>query len=140
MAQNRPPVEWVSGKSGAFWFAGNFAVLFSGLYLGQEVADAIFPLTADTSGLIVLVRIGILCLILLPLATVYPLVVPRPSRIGLSPIGFSVDYGLRTQLFDWKDVRFHEHEAICFGGNLGLPSRLALTPYQVYRVSSFLAH
>jgi hypothetical protein len=139
MSPGWPPIEWVPGKSAALWFAGNFAILFSGLYLGQLISDAIFPLTANTPALVVLLRIGILALIAVPLATVYSLVIPRPSRIGISPMGLTVNYGPRTQLFGWQDVRLHQLEAICFGGNLGLPTRVALTPHQLHRVSSFLA-
>lgn len=134
-----PAIEWVPGRSGVLWFAGNFALSFSGLCLGQIISDAISPLSVATPALVVLLRIGILALIALPLATVYTLVVPRPGQIGFSPVGLPVHYGLRTQLFGWQDVRFHKLEAICYGGSFGLPTRVALTPYQLQRVVSFLA-
>jgi hypothetical protein len=132
-----PPVEWVDGDSKATFFLGNFLALFFAYYFGSLIGQTAFPFNRDTPLLPLLLQIGVMAAIAVPVNLLYFLSVPCPQRIGISPSGLTVDFGLRKKAYSWSDVHPRTNEALCFAGRNPWSARVALTPYQQRRLSNF---
>lgn len=136
-----PPVEWVAGKSRIGWFAG-FAGILCLVLIPYYFAEIwFFPSLLSTGNSFT----GMLVddLLLVPpvglAAAFWVLLVPMPaSRIGISPIGVTIDFGLRLETFPWDRVLPSRNTLVTLGKRRHLPTAHALTPYQSSRISAFL--
>jgi hypothetical protein len=62
--------------------------------------------------------------------------VPVPAtRLGVSPQGVVIDYGLRSAFWPWRRAFLRGNRLDMVSERYGVASRFALTPYQASRVA-----
>jgi hypothetical protein len=137
MQQSGPPIEWVEGGPTTWFFLGNFVVLLGALYLGQILAQRAIPAPWGPSPLVWLAWLGIMSAIVLPANVVYFLSVPCPRTLGLSPVGVTIDFGMRRKFYAWKNVFQRDGEVVCFPSRGLWPNRVALSVRQGDRVRAY---
>jgi hypothetical protein len=132
-----PPVEWIEGDSKATFMAGSFLLLFCAYFVGSLIGQTAFPQRHPPELLPFLFQLGVMAAIALPSNLLYFLSVPCPQRIGISPLGLSVEFGLRKKEYPWHDVHSRPNEALCFAGRSPWPTKVALSASQQSRIATF---
>jgi len=139
MQQSAPPLEWVEGAPKTWFFLGNFAVLFGALYVGQLISQLAIPANWGPAPVVLLAWCGIIAAIAVPVNALYFLSVPSPQTVGLSPVGVTIDFGLRRKVYAWRNVLQRERELICFPARGPWPTRVALSSRQRDRVRAWIS-
>jgi len=132
------PIEWVPGRSRWPWLVGYLAI-FSITLVTAELA--IYPglswagITFMSPKLTLIVQLAAIAITVGP-SMLWMNLVPVPAhRLGLSPEGVVIDYGLRSERFSWDRTSLRGMRLEVLSPWLGLRSSYSLTPYQAGRVT-----
>jgi hypothetical protein len=132
------PTEWITGQSRGRWFVGFEIVFISTLFVASLGLDAGLSWTGAS---ITTPKIDLVITLASGGISVGPMLlwvmlVPIPlSRVGVSPGGILIDYGLRTDRFPWSRALLRGERLEVVSRRLGLRTVYALTPYQASRIA-----
>ncbi len=119
------------------WFLGDWVLLAAAYGAGLTLADLLVPVGTDSVLLSFVVQLALMTAIALPANVLYFLAVPCPRNILVSAAGLEIDFGLRRKKYPWGNVHLREVEAYLYGEWLGIPTRVALNPYQRQRLEAW---
>jgi hypothetical protein len=131
------PSEWLQGDSMIAWFLGDWVLLAASYGAGITLADVLVPVGSGSLALRIIVQLALMSAIALPAIVLYFLAVPCPRNVVVSPEGLDIDFGLRRKKYPWGNVHLRETDVYLYGEWLGVPTRVALNPYQRQRIEAW---
>jgi hypothetical protein len=140
MAVQAAPIEWTRGDSRVGWVIYLSLAIFVALaatslllyffvypFVGGGHNPRVLALVSDVVGFPVI----------LVVLTIWWACVPSPaSRLGLSPEGVAIDYGLRTVHTPWSRIMTSGERLYVISRITGFATPFQLTRYQVSRVAN----
>jgi len=138
MAANLP-LEWVSGRSQILWYVGLLAVLyasFAAAMVGLDSGLSWAGIALGSSKLVLVLQLTAIGLAAGPMF-LWAAAVPMPaSRLGVSPIGIVVDYGLGSKFIPWERAYVRDGHLEVLSRRVGIRTKYSLTPLQLSRIAS----